>query len=188
MNYIDYLTTHNYRELPEGVRTEISEDDYQTQREIALAAGPVETVLPPSLAAAFRQATGARPPVQREVVKNGGGRPWLLAAGWLLFAVAALALLLRQPAERIVYQTAAAPPPEVTVRHDTVFAPQVKTIVRYRTVRDTIVLEIPVVEYFAVTDTLYVPMPLGNARATTVSGSRSLADREGVTRFLFGTE
>lgn len=188
MNYIDYLTTHDYRELPESIRAEIDKEDYEVQQEIALAAGPLETGLPPHLAAAFRQATGARPPVQRKVVKSGQGRPWLLAAGWLLFAVAALFLLLRQPAERIVYQTAAVPPPEVIIRHDTVYVPQVETIVRYRTVRDTVVLVTPVIEYLAVTDTLYIPMPLGNSRPTTVSGSRSLADREGVTRFLFGTD
>lgn len=192
MNYINYLTTHLYDELPANIRAEIDREDYGQQREVALAVGPEETGLPLVLAAAFQQATeakvGPRPPVQKQVVKSGGGRTWLLAAGWLLFAVAAITLLLRQPATRIVYQTAAAAPAEVIIRYDTVFVPQVETIVRYRTVRDTIVLEIPVVEYFAVTDTLYVPMPLGNSRPTTVSGSRSLADREGVTRFLFGTE
>lgn len=195
MKYLDYLETHSWEELPEEVQREISRADYASRRDLAMGmSSSGNTGLPPVLAAAFSQATKeavARPQGAKVVVNRRARRPWLLAAaGWLLFAVAAATLLLRAPEETIVYRVISAdiPEPEVVVRVDTLRETEVQTVVQYRTVHDTVFVEQPRVEFVSVTDTLYVPMPLSAGKEQLVSGSRSLAGRERMTRLLFATE
>lgn len=194
MIYLDYLTTHTYDELPADARSEVDRAAYDERRDMALALDDGEAAaLPPALAAAFAAVTVGVPRTQgaKVVQKSRVGRPWLLsAAGWLLFAITAAVLLLRAPAERTIYEVIASdvPEPLIITKVDTLVETRTKTLTRYRTVLDTVYLEVPTVEYVSVTDTLYVPMPMTNALNTTVSGSRSLAGRKGVTRFLFATE
>lgn len=195
MKYLDYLATHDWETLPEDVRAEISQAEYRLRREIVLALQPAdETALPPALAAAFVATTTgeeARPAGAMSVAKSSGRPLWLLAAaGWLLFAVAAAALLLHTPEPQTIYRvvTSDIPAPEVITQIDTIVETKVQTVTRYRTVRDTIFVDQPTIEYVSVTDTLYVPMPLTSGPTQTVSGSRSLAGRERFKQLLFSGE
>ncbi len=191
MKYLDYLTTHEWEALPPAVRATIDQEEYTGRRAVALGLEPKEKqTLPPALAAAFVAATAgeqAGPQGAAVVRESSGRRPWLLAAaGWLLFMVAAATLLLRSPAENVVYRVLATelPEPIVVVERDTLIEESVRTLVHYQTVRDTIYVEQPV--YLTVQDTVY--LPAATTPAPVISGSRSLAGRQAITRLLFATE
>ena len=203
MNYLDYLMTHTYDELPAAVRREIDRSDYQEHRAAALSLGASATdELPQQLAAAFAAVTakestsviagastgrGARVPGKGPSSKER--RRWYLAtvAGWLLFAVAAAALLLREPAETIVYREIAGPE-RIVAKTDTLRIPEVRTVYHLRTVRDTVYQPLPVVEYVTVRDTVYQPILSATEPSPPVSGSRSLAGSGRVLQFLVGAE
>lgn len=191
MKYLDYLTTHEWAALPPALKATIDREEYAERRAIALGLKPEEKqALPPALAAAFLAATADKEAGPQGAVigkRRSDRRPWLLAAaGWVLFAVAAATLLLRSPAENVVYRVLATevPEPRVVIERDTLIEESVRTLVRYQTVRDTVYVEQPV--YLAVQDTVYLPAP--STPAPVISGSRSLAGRQAITRLLFTTE
>ncbi|WP_116125677.1 hypothetical protein [Lewinella sp. IMCC34183] len=157
MNYLDYLLTHTYEQLPATIRNEVTERDYSSRRSVALGLRARAVDLPPVLRQAYRRTVAVRPRARRRFY-------WVAAAGWLLAIAAGVLLLGHQP--RLEYVARVSPPVierdtvEVT-RHDTV----VRVVYRDRLLRDTFIAPAPAPTYLVVHDTVYrapkVPYPVG---------------------------
>jgi hypothetical protein len=117
MNYLDYLPTHGYAELPVEVKQEISEAEYDRRRQLVNRLAPPNDELPPALRTAYRTTIANH--------KRPSRIPrWLLAASWLLTLAIGSAWVSQKPVTHYVHL-----PPKIRtqrvieVRTDTIFAP-----------------------------------------------------------------
>ena len=186
-DYLDYLEDHTYAELPTEVRSTISEMEYTAARRVALEIAT--PTLPASLQLAFREQVSPKPPrLTENATSSVSWWPTVLALG--------LGFLLGY----VVWGWADARPDQPTLRPepivervivrdtlltaaDTVYRERVMVKFREVTVRDTVWRSQPPRIIYLPDTTVVAELPVGS-----LSGSSSLAGREGLLDLLEGVE
>ena len=192
MTYLDYLPHTPYTGLPAAVRQDIDAATYAELRTVALAVRGERDELPKGLSDSFQKAVLARTRVQSEVVKEPAKRtlwPWLAAAGWLLFLLAAIWPLVERPAENLAIippPLAPASAPKIIRQTDTVYVDRISYRTRTKTVRDTVEITREAPERLVlVRDTIYLPFGQPPVEPTP---ARSLLGKENLLDLLYATD
>jgi len=183
LEYLDYLGSHDYDELPPAVQATVDRASYEARRGLARSLEEPPEELPDRLQAAFAARTRTVRPAP--VPTKMRLLPWLAAAGWLLFLGTAGTLLMQEPETEVVEKRvmAPAPPPQIITRTDTLYLTNIVERVRYRTVTDTVYRELPA-RLIYVRDTVY----RAPEDDILVRGSSSLRGKERVLDFLISTD
>lgn len=169
MDYLNYLPDTSYDKLPAAVRATISAQDYAAKRALAAALlinDEQPEALPEVLRTAylkkqaateFVEVTSAKAEPVVIVLKYRRILRWMTAA-CIFFAAIALALLLREPKEQLIYQIVSAETPAPKVIHDTIYQEKILEKVVYLTRTDTIHEYLSGEQTFVYkTDTVYLP-------------------------------
>lgn len=174
--YTDYLLTHDYHELPQAVRQQITESDYRQAQVQAkrLFVQPADELIPPALQQAYATIVASKEPQKTKSIIVGW---WQIAAAVLLLLAGwGVGRYTVAPEEKLIYAVSSTtiPEPELIIRYDTIRQVEYRRLVRYDTVRLEVTKSEPTPLLVYDTIQIYEEAP----RRIPVAGSSSMEGRE----------